>query len=61
MATKLGKMLKPPATLPSRKAMNELAGSERRITDYAKATPLLQSDAEPASILQLMWKPRNDG
>lgn len=45
--------------LPSRKGLQELDKTDRRLTDYAKATPLLQTDEEPASILQLMRKPRN--
>ena len=45
--------------LPSRQGLQALDKTERTITDYAKATPLLQTDEEPASILQLMRKPKN--
>jgi hypothetical protein len=43
--------------LPSRRGLQALDKTERTIVDYAKATPLLQNDEEPASILQLMRKP----
>jgi len=45
--------------LPSRQGLQALGKTNRRLTDYAKATPLLQTDVEPASILQAMRKPRN--
>jgi hypothetical protein len=45
--------------LPSRQGLKALGQTQRTITDYAKATPLLQTDVEPASILQAMRKPRN--
>jgi hypothetical protein len=47
----------PTPTLPSRLALKELDKTQRTIVDYAKATPLLQTDVEPASILQMMRKP----
>jgi hypothetical protein len=45
--------------LPSRQGLKALDQTQRTITDYAKATPLLQTDVEPASILQAMRKPKN--
>jgi hypothetical protein len=51
------KGLGPKPVLPSKPAMKQLDASQRTIIDYAKATPLMQSDEEPASILQLMRKP----
>ena len=47
----------PTPALPSKPAMKKLDQSQRTIADYAKATPLLQTDVEPASILQMMRKP----
>lgn len=43
--------------LPSREGLKALDKTDRQLTDYAKATPLLQTDEEPASILQAMRKP----
>jgi hypothetical protein len=53
MPVKFSKKLR----LPTRKALQSLDQTQRTIVDYAKATPLLQTDEEPASILQLMRKP----
>ena len=53
------KGLGPVPQLPSKVAMNKLDKTQRTIADYAKATPLMQSDVEPASVLQFMKKPLN--
>ena len=45
--------------LPSRQGLKALDKTQRTIADYAKATPMLQTDVEPASILQAMRKPKN--
>ena len=47
--------------LPQREALQSLNQTNRQLTDYSKLTPLMQTDEEPASILQLMGKPRNAG
>jgi hypothetical protein len=48
---------KPIRQLPNRGALNDLQASRRTIVDYAKATPIVPSEPNPAEI-RILATPR---
>ena len=44
--------------LPNRGGLNDLAKTQRKITDYGKATPLEIGDNTPTALQVAMRKPR---